>query len=68
MCNHLIYGVLHHIATQGLTVRAGFMHVPFVEAQVLERPDVPAMALASMIEGAKAAIIAAVNNRKELTR
>ena len=68
VCNHLIYGVLHHIAARGLAVSAGFMHVPFAEAQVLERPDVPAMALASMVEGAKAAIIAAVNNRKEPTR
>jgi pyroglutamyl-peptidase len=68
VCNHLIYGVLHHIAARGLAARAGFMHVPFAEAQVLARPDVPAMALASMVEGAKAAIIAAVNNRTEPRR
>ena len=68
VCNHLIYGVLHHIATKGLAARAGFIHVPFAEAQVLDRPGVPAMALASMVEGAKAAIMAAVRNRTDIKR
>jgi len=40
------------------------MHVPYVEAQVLDKPDTPAMALASMVEGAKAAIMAAIKERK----
>ena len=64
VCNHLIYGVLDHIAGRALAVRAGFMHVPYVEAQVLDKPDTPAMALASMVEGAKAAIMAAIKERK----
>ena len=63
VCNHLIYGVLDHIATKALAVRAGFMHVPYVEAQVLDKPGTPAMALASMVEGAKAAIMAAIKER-----
>jgi pyroglutamyl-peptidase len=68
VCNHLIYGVLHHIAARGLKVRAGFMHVPYAEAQVLSLPGMPAMALASMVEGAKAAIMAAVLNRTDIKR
>lgn len=63
VCNHLIYGVLDHIAGKGLAMRAGFMHVPYVEAQVLDKPGTPAMALASMVEGTKAAIMAAIKER-----
>ena len=66
VCNHLIYGVLHHIASQGYAIRAGFVHVPYMEAQILERADTAAMSLATMIDGAKAAIIAAVRNKTDL--
>jgi len=27
-CNHLMYGILHHIAEQGLGIRAGWVHLP----------------------------------------
>ncbi len=27
-CNHLMYGVLHHIATKKLPIRAGWIHLP----------------------------------------
>jgi pyroglutamyl-peptidase len=63
VCNQLIYGVLDHIADKSLAVRAGFMHVPYLEAQVLDKAHTPAMALASMVEGTKAAIMAAIKER-----
>jgi pyroglutamyl-peptidase len=63
VCNQLIYGVLDHIAGKALAVRAGFMHVPYLEAQVLDKPHAAAMALASMVEGTKAAIMAAIKER-----
>jgi pyroglutamyl-peptidase len=66
VCNHLVYGVLHHIAMQGKTIRAGFIHVPFLESQIVDRPNTPAMSLPTMIEGAKAAIIAAIKYRADL--
>ena len=66
VCNHMIYGVLHHIATQGYVMRAGFVHVPYMETQILYRADTAAMSLATMINGAKAAIIVAVRNKTDL--
>ncbi|MEP7157491.1 MAG: pyroglutamyl-peptidase I [Betaproteobacteria bacterium] len=66
VCNHLIYGVLHHIATQGYAMRAGFIHVPFMESQILARQDTAGMSLDTMIAGAKAAIMAAVRNKTDL--
>lgn len=60
VCNHLIYGVLHHIAQYRLTTRAGFIHVPYLESQVLDKADTAAMALATMITGAEAAIMASI--------
>ncbi len=66
VCNHLIFGVLHHIATKHYRIRAGFMHVPFVDSQVVDRTGVPSLTLPAMIEATKAAIIAAVKQREDI--
>ena len=66
VCNHLIYGVLHHIATTKSSTRAGFIHVPYLQLQVLDKRDVASMSLATMITGAKAAIMAAIKNKTDL--
>ncbi len=66
VCNHLIFGVLHHIATKRYPIRAGFMHVPFVDSQVVGRDDVASLTLPAMIEATKAAIIAAISYREDI--
>ena len=66
VCNHLIYGVLHHLAESKSSTRAGFIHVPYVESQVLDKPGTATMALATMITGAKAAIMAAIKVKADL--
>ena len=66
VCNHLIYGVLHHIASKGYSMRAGFIHVPYLESQIVERADTASMSLPTMVEGAKAAIMAAIKYRADL--
>ncbi len=66
VCNHLIFGVLHHIAVKQYPIRAGFMHVPFLDSQIVGRNDVPSMPLLAMIDGTKAAIIAAIKHREDI--
>jgi pyroglutamyl-peptidase len=66
VCNHLMYGVLHYLAASGHKARAGFIHVPFSEEQVLDKPDAPAMAIDSMVKGIQAAITAAREHRHDL--
>ncbi len=60
LCNHLMYGVLHHFAASGREARAGFIHVPYSEEQVIDKPAIPAMALMTMVKGVEAGIAAAV--------
>jgi pyroglutamyl-peptidase len=60
VCNHLFYGVLHFLAASGRDTRAGFIHVPWLEAQAVGRAGEPAMALATMVRGVEAAIGAAL--------
>lgn len=66
VCNHLMYGVLHHIATDKAGARAGFIHVPYAEHQVLDKPAAPAMSLATMARGVEAAIAAAATRGHDI--
>ena len=52
VCNHLTFGLLHHIATQGLPVRAGFIHVPYLTEQAAGKSaDTPGLSLEVMVRG-----------------
>jgi pyroglutamyl-peptidase len=66
VCNHLMYGVLHYLAASGIEARAGFIHVPYAQEQVLDKPDTASMALASMTRGVEAAIVAARAHSEDL--
>jgi pyroglutamyl-peptidase len=66
VCNHLLYGVLHFLATSGRTARAGFIHVPWLESQAVLRPGEPAMALATMVRAVEAAVAAALAHERDL--
>ena len=33
VCNHLFYGLMHLVASRGLPVRGGFLHVPYLPEQ-----------------------------------
>jgi pyroglutamyl-peptidase len=59
VCNHLMYGVLHYLAASGIAARAGFIHVPAVESQAMDKPALPTMSAATMARGIEAAIAAA---------
>jgi pyroglutamyl-peptidase len=66
VCNHLMYGVLHFIAASGLEARAGFIHLPYSEAQVLDKAGTAAMSLATMARGIEAAVAAAAIHAKDI--
>ena len=66
VCNHVMYGVLHFLAASGTRARAGFIHVPYAEAQVLDKPGAPALSIATMVRGVEAAIEAAIRNTTDL--
>jgi pyroglutamyl-peptidase len=51
VCNHLFYGVLNHITAHDLETKAGFVHVPFLPEQVLDKPGTPSMSLSAIVAG-----------------
>lgn len=60
VCNHIMYQVQYMIDTKFSNVKAGFMHVPFIPAQVLDKPGKPAMNLEDITKGITKAIEAII--------
>lgn len=56
VCNDLLYTLLSHIEKQGLPIKAGFIHVPFLPAQVENRQELPSMELSQMATALEAAL------------
>ena len=67
VCNHLLYGVLHLLATEYPGVRGGFLHVPFLPEQAADRPSpVPSLPLADIVRGIAAAVRAMESNAADI--
>ncbi|MBO0444143.1 pyroglutamyl-peptidase I [Vagococcus fluvialis] len=60
VCNHIMYQSLYLTHKEFPKAKSGFMHVPFLPEQVLERPGMPAMSLEDITRGIVAAIEAIV--------
>lgn len=69
VCNHLMYQVQYLRATAFPTLRAGFMHIPFLPSQVTAQSNQPSLSLADDVRGITAAIgaIVARDGRGDVT-
>lgn len=67
-CNHLMYGILHHIAARRLPIRAGWVHLPHLPevAAREENLGAPSMSAETSIAGLRAAIQAAVEHADDI--
>ena len=67
VCNHLMYGVLYTLAKRYPGVKGGFMHVPFIPSQTVNRPTLaPSMCVQDIARGIEAAIAAIAENDADL--
>ena len=63
VCNHLMYGVLYCIAREFPNTIGGFMHVPFLDEQVVDRKDVPSLSLDTIVRAIEVSIEAIVDSK-----
>ena len=68
VCNHLMYGVLYTLSKKFKEVKGGFIHVPFVPEQTVDKPDKPSMSLTDIVRGLEAAIRAVSRNEADVKR
>lgn len=66
VCNHVMYGVLHMIHTEFPNIRGGFIHVPYIPAQVTSKPNMPSMSQADITKGLALCIQAAKDHTEDL--
>ena len=56
VCNHVMYTVLHEAAKKYPSMKAGFIHVPFLPEQMQGRTSGYAMGLGDMVKGVQAVV------------
>ena len=61
VCNHLMYQVLYLADKKFPNMRAGFMHIPYMTEQVVNKPNTASMCLRDIVRGIEAAIGAIVD-------
>lgn len=68
VCNHIMYQDLYLAEKYG-DIKAGFIHVPFLTEQVVDKKDTASMSLEDIVKGLNAAIRAIVkyDNKEDLS-
>ena len=67
VCNHLMYGVLYYLDKRP-SMKAGFIHVPYIPEQVKDKKEMPALPLSDIVRGLEAAILAVEENELDLKK
>lgn len=64
ICNHLMYGILHYIAVNKLSIRAGWIHLPHLPsvAAMEQNLGAPSMSLDTSVTGVKAGVQAVLEH------
>ena len=67
-CNHLMYGVVPHISSNGLPIRAGWIHLPHLPsvAALPENLGAPSMSVETSVAGVEVGILAVLENPKDI--
>ena len=65
VCNHLMYQALYLADKKFPNMRAGFMHIPYMTEQVVNKPNTASMCLTDIVRGIEAAIGAIVDHKDE---
>jgi len=56
VCNHVFYGLMHQAHEWGTTMRAGFIHIPYLPQQAALHPGTASMKLEDVVEGLRIAV------------
>ena len=60
VCNHVMYGILFMIDKKYPSIKGGFIHIPYMTSQVMDKKNTPFMSLHDIVKGLELAIEACV--------
>ena len=66
VCNHVLYGVRYMIEKEFAGKKSGFIHIPYLPQQVVDKPGQPSMALEVIVKGLTCAISAMIHNETDV--
>lgn len=66
VCNHVMYGILYLIDKKYPNIRGGFIHVPYIPAQVTTKPNMPSMSIDDISKGLELSIKAVIENSSDI--
>lgn len=61
VCNHIMYEALYLTSKKYLNIKAGFIHIPYIEEQVKGKPNMPFMKKEDIIQALEIIIKTSVN-------
>ena len=56
VCNHVMYGILYMIDKKYPDIKGGFIHIPYMTSQVIDKKGMPFMSLEEIVKGLELAI------------
>jgi pyroglutamyl-peptidase len=62
VCNHLFFGLMHHLAQTGDKIRGGFVHIPYLPVQAARLGAQPSMAVETIVKGLEVALSSALKS------
>lgn len=62
VCNHIMYSLLYLNEKKNLGIKGGFIHVPYIPKQTIDKRNTPSMNLTDIIKGITYAIEAVVRS------
>lgn len=66
VCNHVMYGLLYLVDKKYSNMKAGFIHVPYIPSQVIDKPEKPSMSIIDISRALELSIKAAVENENDI--
>lgn len=66
VCNHIMYSLLYYISKNNLSIRGGFIHVPYIAQQVIGKKNTPFMETTTITKGLEASIRALKDNAVDI--
>ena len=56
VCNHVMYGILYMIDKKYPNIKGGFIHIPYMTSQVMDKKNTPFMSLDEIVIGLELAL------------
>ena len=56
VCNHVFYSTCHFVASHSLNIKVGFIHVPYLPEQAVEKDAAPSMSRECIVMALEAAV------------